>query len=148
MAEFFQALGLPGLFTLSFLAATIIPLGSEWLLVTLILQDQQLWPVVLTATAGNYLGACTTFLMGSWGSGYLSKKIIRISPKQQQQANLFYQKYGKWSLLLSWLPVLGDPLCLIAGIQRLNFKFFSFLVIAGKFMRYAGIAIITSATLQ
>lgn len=134
---------LPALFVLSFLAATLIPLGSEWLLITLILNNQNLWPAVLTATMGNYLGACTTYIIGAWGADFLTKKIVRISKRQQQKASNLYKKYGKWSLLFSWLPVVGDPLCLIGGMQHLNFWFFSILVLIGKFMRYAIIGTIT-----
>jgi len=135
--------GLTALFFLSFLAATLIPLGSEWLLVSLILNGLDFWPVVLTATAGNYLGSCTTYLIGSSGSEFLTQKVFGISKKSQEKADRFYQKYGKWSLLLSWLPIIGDPLCLVGGIQRLNFRIFSLLVILGKFGRYGVVGIIT-----
>jgi membrane protein YqaA with SNARE-associated domain len=98
----------------------------------------------MTATAGNYLGACTTYLIGIWGAHFVIRKILRIDDIQLVRVKKLYNKYGKVSLLLSWLPVLGDPLCLIAGIFRINFFHFSILVFIGKFFRYAILAFLAS----
>jgi len=145
--EFFQAIpwptGLPGLFLLSFLAATILPIGSEWLLVLLLMQGRSPSDVVLTASLGNFLGACTTYLLGRWGTDSLLRRLLRIDPHQLLRAKRFYARYGIWSLLLSWLPVIGDPLCLVAGLLRLDFRFFSLLIFVGKFSRYATLALLT-----
>lgn len=135
---------LPLLFVLSFLAATILPLGSEWLVIVMIVQDFRIYDVIITATAGNYLGACTTYLIGIWGAHFVIRKILRIDDVQLLRVNKLYNKYGKLSLLFSWLPVIGDPLCLIAGIFRVNFVHFSVLVFVGKFFRYAILAFFAS----
>lgn len=135
---------LPLLFVLSFLAATILPLGSEWLIIVMIVQDFPIRDVIITATAGNYLGACTTYLIGIWGSSFVIRKVLRIDDIQLVRVKKLYNKYGKLSLLLSWLPVIGDPLCLIAGIFRVNFVHFSILVFVGKFFRYAILAFFAS----
>lgn len=74
METFLADHGLPALFLLSFLASTVIPLGSEWLVVTLILKSYQPEYVVAVAAMGNYLGACTTYFVGLWGAGFLIKK--------------------------------------------------------------------------
>jgi membrane protein YqaA with SNARE-associated domain len=140
----FTAPNLPLLFVLSFLAATILPLGSEWLMIIMIVQDFPLQDVIITATAGNYLGACTTYLIGIWGAHFVIRKILRIDDVQLVRVEKLYNKYGKLSLLLSWLPVIGDPLCLIAGIFRINFVHFSVLVFVGKFFRYAILAFFAS----
>lgn len=132
--------GLPALFLLSFLAATILPIGSEWLLVILILQGFSPTNVVITASIGNFLGACTTYLIGMWGSDFFIRTILRISDRQLARAETMYEKYGVWSLLLSWVPVIGDPLCLLAGLFRVSFGRFSLLVFIGKFSRYATLA--------
>lgn len=132
--------GLPTLFLLSFLAATILPIGSEWLLVLLILRGVSPTNVVITATIGNFLGACSTYLIGIFGSDFFIRSVLRISEDQLMRSKKVYAKYGAWSLLLSWLPVIGDPLCLLAGLFRVGLGKFSLLVFVGKFSRYATLA--------
>ncbi|MDR9502111.1 MAG: YqaA family protein [Desulfurivibrionaceae bacterium] len=147
MPEFLLHNGLPVLFLISFMAATILPLGSEWLLVALILQAHDVGHLVAVATLGNFLGACTTYALGIWGSAFIMEKILRIRPEQVARATRLYQRYGSWSLLLSWLPVIGDPLCLVGGSLRLNFFRFSLLTFSGKLARYGLIASVTAATM-
>jgi membrane protein YqaA with SNARE-associated domain len=132
------------LFILSFLAATVVPIGSEWLLAVMILGGFSPTQTVFTATLGNCLGACTTFLIGIYGSDFFIRKLLRMSESDLIKANRIYRKYGSWSLLLSWLPVVGDPLCLVAGIFRTGFTRFSLLVFSGKFLRYTTLAILTA----
>lgn len=143
MDDFLLQHSLTALFVISFLAATILPLGSEWLLVTLILQAYQLEDVILVATVGNFLGACTTYGIGFWGSSFLVTKILRIDEVRFNKTVLLYQKYGSWSLLLSWVPVIGDPLCLVSGSLRLNFLLFSLFTFSGKLTRYIAVATVT-----
>lgn len=131
---------LPTLFLLSFLASTILPIGSEWLLIVMLVQGFSFHHVVLTASFGNFLGACTTYLIGIWGSDFFIRTVLRINEQQMTRARELYGKYGSWSLLLSWLPVVGDPLCLLAGIFRVGFGRFALLVFIGKFLRYATLA--------
>jgi len=140
--------GLPALFLLSFLASTVIPLGSEWLVVTLILKSFQPEYVVAVATMGNYLGACTTYFIGLWGAVFLIKKVMRIDEASLAKAQMLYRRYGSWSLLFTWLPVIGDPLCLVGGALRINFILFSLLVFAGKLARYAVIAAVTASAMH
>lgn len=147
MAEFLLHNGLPALFMVSFLAATILPLGSEWLLVALILQAHNAGNVVAVATLGNFLGACTTYAIGLWGSDFIMQRILRINKDQLNRATRLYQKYGSWSILLSWVPVIGDPLCLVGGSLRLNFFLFSLLAFSGKLARYALIASVTVSSM-
>ncbi len=141
LANLFSTLqSLPALFCLSFLAATVLPLGSEWLLVLLIINGSHAPTAVIIATLGNYLGACTTYLIGIWGSDIFISKVLRLDEQNRAHATRLYRCYGAWSLLLSWLPVVGDPLCLLAGTFRTPFTLFSFLVLLGKAGRYAAIA--------
>jgi len=140
--------GLPALFLLSFLASTLLPLGSEWLLIVMIVGGRSIESVVAVATIGNYLGACTTYLVGLWGSTYLITKILRISDENLTRADSLYRKYGSWSLLLSWLPVVGDPLCLLGGIFRVRFFHYSILVFSGKLARYITVALVTKMSIQ
>jgi membrane protein YqaA with SNARE-associated domain len=141
--NFFLDNGLPALFFLSFLASTLIPLGSEWLLVVLIINGYSVESVVTIATLGNSLGACTTYLIGLWGSDFLITKVLRVSNDNLATAQSLYRKYGPWSLLLSWLPVVGDPLCLLGGIFRLQFYQYLLLIFSGKLARYVTVALVT-----
>lgn len=147
MEEILLHSGLPALFVLSFLAATVLPLGSEWLLIALIFKSCDVENVVAVATVGNYLGACTTYGIGFFGSAFFMQRVLRIDADQSERAAAIFRKYGSWSLILSWLPVIGDPLCLVAGSLRLNFILFSLLVFIGKFARYAFIAAVTAGSL-
>ncbi len=131
------------LFCLSFLASTLIPLGSEWLLVMMLAGGYDPLSSVAVATLGNYLGAVVTYLIGLWGGRWLIERVLRVSLDQQQRAHDYYRRYGSFSLLFSWLPVIGDPLCLAGGMLRINFGLFSLLVASGKLARYAAVAFIT-----
>ncbi len=143
MESFFLDHGLPALFLLSLLAATLLPMGSEWLLVTLILQGFPATQVVAVATLGNVLGAFVTYGIGIWGSGFIMEKLLRVDEKQSAWAMELYQRYGTVSLLFAWLPIIGDPLCLAAGILRLQPLLFLVLVFIGKLARYTFIALLT-----
>lgn len=131
------------LFIVSFLAATLLPLGSEWLLVALLLGGKSPLLVVVIATIGNTLGGATNYLLGRWGSTWLIRKVLRITPEQQQRAEGWFTRYGSLSLLLSWLPVVGDPLCLVAGTLRTSLFRFFVLVTTGKALRYLSLTWLT-----
>lgn len=133
------------LFLLSFAASTLLPLGSEWLLIALIVKGLPIVSLVIVATFGNFLGACTTYAIGIAGGPLLIDKFLRIEPKKISQAMALYSRYGSWSLLFSWLPIIGDPLCLAAGLLRLNFSHFAALVLLGKAARYTVVAALAVA---
>ena len=143
MQELITSPGYPALFGLSFLASTLIPLGSEWLLVAMLLNHYDPVLAVAVATAGNTLGACTTWGIGIAGGPFLIRRILRIDPAAEASAERLYRRYGVWSLLLSWLPVIGDPLCLAGGILRVRFGRFALFVFAGKLARYVVVAWLT-----
>ena len=134
--EYFSELGYFGLFVASFLAATILPLSSEVVLSTLLLSG--LSPVVLVtiATAGNILGACTNYALGYWASLEVIKKWLKISEEDFVRAEQRFVKYGLFSLCFAWLPIIGDPLTVIAGVLRIRFLWFVVLVSVGKLVRY------------
>lgn len=133
-------LGLPALFLVAFLAATVAPLGSEWLLAALLLRGADPVSTVAAATAGNFLGACATWGLGWFGSPWLIRKVLRIDRKSQEKAERLFARYGTWALLLSWVPVVGDPLCLLAGLLRVPLLRFSVPTLAGKLARYAALS--------
>jgi membrane protein YqaA with SNARE-associated domain len=135
--------GYGSLFTLSLLASSLIPLGSEWLLVMMLAKGYPPVATVLTATAGNFIGALSTYAIGIYGGRWLIEKVLRISTEQQQRATGYYRKYGSISLFFSWLPVVGDPLCLVGGMLKTPLWLFTVLVLSGKLLRYAAVAWIT-----
>jgi membrane protein YqaA with SNARE-associated domain len=137
--------GYVALFFMSFLASTLLPLGSEWLLVMMLVGGYDPVSAVATATVGNYLGAVVTYLIGIGGGSWLIEKVMRVSPPQQERAQLYYRRYGAYSLFFSWVPIVGDPLCLVGGMLRVNFGLFTLLVASGKLVRYAVTAWITLA---
>ncbi len=143
MPELLTEYGLLSLFLLSFCASTLLPLGSEWLLVALLLDGIDPTKSVLVATLGNSLGAATSYLIGRWGSDWLMAKVLRIDKSQQQRAEHWFNRFGSWALLFSWLPVVGDPLCLVSGSLKTPLLRFAILVTTGKGLRYASVALLT-----
>lgn len=145
MQEILVSYGYPALFLLSFLAATLMPLGSEWLLIALLLRHSDPLLTVAVATAGNTLGAWTTYLVGVYGGPFLMERVLRIDRRAQSRAEELYRRYGRWSLLFTWLPVVGDPLCLAGGLLRVDGRQFILLAGGGKFLRYGVLAWLTLA---
>ena len=143
--DYFTELGYLGLFVSSFLAATILPLSSEVVLSALLLTDLSPVALVAIATTGNVLGSLTNYALGYWASLEVVKKWLKISEDQFVQAEQRFVKYGIFSLFFAWVPVIGDPLTLIAGILRIRLLWFLILVTTGKLLRYIVITYLVSA---
>ena len=143
MPELLTDHGLLSLFLLSFCASTLLPLGSEWLLVALLLGGTDPSSAVLVATLGNSLGAGTSYLIGRLGSEWFIRKLLRIDGDAQRRAEGWFRRYGSWALLFSWLPVVGDPLCLVSGSLKTPLPRFAALVVGGKGLRYLSVALLT-----
>lgn len=126
----------------SFISATLFPMGSEAVLVYDILEGYNLSLLLLVATFGNSAGSCLNYYFGLKGEEYLENKNL-ISKKSIQKAKNLFDKYGAWSLLLSWVPFIGDPITFIAGVLKFDFKYFLILVVIAKFSRYAVLAYLT-----
>lgn len=125
------------LFVSGFLSATLLPGGSEaGLLATLSLQQYEPAMIVLVATVGNTLGGLTNYWIGIWLPNRTQNE------KHGHKAMAWLQKYGYWTLLFSWLPVIGDPLCLAAGWLRMKFLPCVVLIALGKALRYAALTAI------
>ena len=112
-------------------------MGSEALLLLLANEGHTLWLLWLVASAGNILGSCINYALGYWSQEKILHKYQ--SSRSWNKANHWFQKYGSWSLLFAWLPVIGDPLTLLAGITKTRFWLFLTLVSVGKAGRYAGL---------
>ncbi len=125
------------LFLSAFAAATVLPLQSEAVLLALLAKGHHSAIALLFfASLGNILGACVNWYLGLKIEHYKDKKWFPLSAQQMTRAQLSYQKYGYWTLLLSWVPIIGDPITLIAGLLKENFTRFLLLVSQAKVGRY------------
>lgn len=131
-----------GLFLAALLAATIVPVQSEAALVALHLSER--FPVaqlVAVATVGNVLGSVINWLMGRYLVHFRDRRWFPVKAQTLDRATCWYERWGVWSLLLAWMPVIGDPLTVAAGILRTNLWLFLALVTVGKLGRYVAIVI-------
>jgi membrane protein YqaA with SNARE-associated domain len=138
--EYLSDLGYAGLFLSAFLAATILPLSSELVLSALLLGSLSPTTLVIVATTGNVLGSLTNYALGYWASKVMVKKWLRMSEDDFVRAEQRFVKYGMFSLCFAWLPVVGDPLTVMAGVLRIRLRWFLLLVTAGKLLRYVVIS--------
>jgi membrane protein YqaA with SNARE-associated domain len=127
-----------GLFAWCFLAATVLPLGSEAALGALVVDRGELLAPVLAATAGNVLGACTTYWLGRGAARVVARH--RGPAKKEARAARLLRRHGSPALLLSSLPVVGDALVALAGASRVPLGAFLLWVTLGKAARYAAVA--------
>ena len=125
------------LFGISFLAATILPFSSELSLAGLISTSNFNNSLLLIAASlGNILGSVVNWFMGFYSRNFTSKKWFPFNEMQTTRSSKWFEKFGKWSLLFAWVPILGDPLTLVAGLLRVRFLDFIILVAIGKVSRY------------
>ena len=125
------------LFAISFLAATILPFSSELTLAGLIATsnyDNLL--LLIVASFGNTLGSVVNWALGFYSRNLTTKKWFPFKDKQIENSSKWFSKFGKWSLLFAWVPFIGDPLTLVAGLLRVKFLEFLILVMIGKISRY------------
>lgn len=128
---------LAGLFFTALAAATIFPAQSETVLAALILQnDISVWLLLVVASAGNILGSCLNWLLGKYVETFKDRKWFPVSAIAFEKAQRRYQKYGRWSLLLCWVPFIGDPITVVAGAMKEKFLMFLLFVSVAKVGRY------------
>ncbi len=140
-----MALSLSALFLNAFVAATILPAASEVMLWVIIANDPALlWPAIAVASAGNTAGAVVNWLLGRYLARFSTRRWYPLTQKQQERAGAWFQRFGLWTLLFAWLPVVGDPLTVVAGVLRVRFSAFLLLVAVGKTGRYVIIAMLAS----
>jgi membrane protein YqaA with SNARE-associated domain len=127
--------GLSTVFVVAFVSATLLPLGSEPAVFGLVkLNPTLFWPAVLVATVGNTLGGALTWWMG-WGAERAVEKVTHRPPPDMRALRLL-QRFGAKACLLSWLPIVGDPLCAVAGWLKLPFWPCVGYMAVGKLVRY------------
>lgn len=133
-----------GLFLAAFVAATILPMQSEAALAGLLLAGS-VPPVALifVASVGNVLGSVVNWLLGRGIERFRDRRWYPVSPAMLLRAKGWYYRYGRWSLLLSWVPVVGDPLTVATGVLREPLWSFVALVTVAKVTRYLAVAAAT-----
>ena len=129
------------LFFSAFISATLIPLGSEALLIYDIKEGFNIVYLVLIATLGNSLGSILNYFLGLKGEEFLIKKNL-LKEKSILKSKKYFDMYGWLCILFSWVPIIGDPLTFIAGVLKFNLKLFILLVVIAKFSRYLFIALL------
>jgi membrane protein YqaA with SNARE-associated domain len=132
------------LFLSAFFAATIFPAQSELVLLYL-LQDRSNSVVLLllAATVGNVLGAVVNYGLGYYVHRFKDRRWFPASPQQLEKAQRAYARWGRYSLLASWVPIIGDPITVVAGVLRDRFTVFLALVTVAKAGRYLVLAVLT-----
>jgi len=128
------------LFIISFLSATILPFSSELTLASLLATssyDNLL--LLIIASLGNILGSVVNWILGFYSRTLSTKKWFPFKDEQIEKSSKWFSKFGRWSLLFAWVPIIGDPLTLAAGLLRVKFIEFLILVTIGKVSRYLAI---------
>lgn len=141
----FEISSYAGLFLAAFGAATLLPMQSEAVLVGMLLSGHYTAAtLLLVATLGNVLGSLLNWMLGRSVERFRHKRWFPVSEAKLEKAQRFYLRYGRWSLLLSWVPIIGDPLTMVAGVMREPLWSFLLIVTFAKGMRYL---LLTAATL-
>ena len=137
MEHWLEYLGLAGT---AFLSATIFPFQSEVVLFGMLLAEHyHLWLLVLVASVGNILGSCVNWFLGRYIAHFEGRRWFPVTKEQVAKAERWYHRYGRWTLLLSWMPIIGDPLTIVAGVLREPFPVFLILVAIAKIGRYLAV---------
>ena len=138
-------LALLGLFATCLAAGSVVPIPSEAAFVALLLgSDFAPWTLVVIATAGNVTGSSVNWLIGRGAARLAGRRWFPVSEAGLDRGRAWYHRYGRWSLLMSWIPIVGDPLTITAGVMREPFWSFLLIVSIAKFARYG---VLASATL-
>ena len=136
---------LGGLFLSAFLSATLLPGTSEAALAGIVAASQVPPSIaILVATIGNTAGSCVNWGLGRFFVHFRDRAWFPVSPAQLDRYGSWFRRWGVWSLLLSWLPVVGDPLTVIAGMARTHWLVFTSIVFVAKGARYLFVAGVTN----
>lgn len=134
-----------GLFVVALGAATLLPLQSEAALLALLLAGHEPVAVIAVATAGNVLGSLVNYGLGRYLQLYRGRRWFPVSDEALRRGEQHYRRFGRWSLLASWMPFVGDPLTLIAGVLRERIGVFLLLVTLAKGGRYVVLAVLAGS---
>ncbi len=135
-----------GLFVAALAAATILPMQSEAVLVGMLLTETySTFMLVAVASLGNVLGSLANWGLGRWIERFRNRRWFPVGNDAMERAQGWYRRYGRWSLLASWLPIVGDPITVVAGTLREPLPTFLLLVAIAKVGRYAVLAFATTS---
>lgn len=134
--ENFVEYGYIGLFAAAFLAATVIPMSSDIVLMIMVAVGFDLATCVLVATGGNWLGGMTSYYLGYLGKWDWIEKYLKVSATKASRMKYYIDQYGSYTALLSWLPFAGDALAVMLGFVRSNVIKVAVFMLIGKFLRY------------
>jgi membrane protein YqaA with SNARE-associated domain len=138
-------LELAGLFAAAFLSATLLPGSSEVALAAALASGRSgLSEALIVATIGNTLGSCVNWALGLFVTRWRGSRFFPVKDKDYERYRALYQRYGLWSLLASWVPIIGDPLTVMAGIFRTPLIIFVPIVAFAKLVRYLMVAGVVS----
>lgn len=132
------------LFAAAFLAATILPFSSEVVLYTLLGQGEPAWLLITVASVGNTLGAVVNWYLGRYLLHFQDRRWFYFKSEQLRDMQRWFQRYGVWVLLFSWLPFGGDVLTCIAGAMQVRLWLLILLVGVGKTLRYIAVFLLSS----
>jgi len=136
-------IGYLSLFTISFLAATILPFSSELMLASMLsIENYNRTILIIFSSLGNILGSVFNWVLGFYFIKLQNKKWFPFNQEQILKSSQWFEKYGKWSLLFAWVPIIGDPLTFVAGTMKTKFFIFLILVSIGKISRYLFISLL------
>ena len=136
-------IGYLSLFTISFLAATILPFSSELMLASMLSIENYNRTLLITfSSLGNILGSVFNWVLGFYFIKLQNKKWFPFNQEQISKSSQWFEIYGKWSLLFAWVPIIGDPLTFVAGTMKTKFFIFLILVGIGKISRYLFISLL------
>ena len=134
-------LALVGLFASCLAAGSVVPIPSEAAFLALLLgSDFTPWTLLVVATAGNVTGSAVNWLIGRGAARLAGRRWFPVSAETLDRGRNWYHRYGRWSLLMSWIPIIGDPLTITAGVMREPLWSFLLIVSTAKFARYAMLA--------
>lgn len=134
--EFFFQFGYLGLFAVSFLASSLLPLASEVFVLAMPRLGYNIWWVGVIATFGNFAGSLTNYYVGLKGTDFVLGRYFEIKQETWKRAERFYKRWGPVALFFSWVPFIGDPLTAVAGAFQIKLRVFTFWVLLGKALRY------------
>ncbi len=140
-----QNLGLFGLFLGCLLSATIIPFSSEALVAGALLLDYSPWTIILVATLGNTIGGMTCYLLGWLCKWSWIERFLKVKEETMAKASAKVEKYGSFAALLTWLPIIGDPIAIAMGLMRTRVVPTTVLMFIGKGVRYMVVAWLLNA---
>lgn len=125
-----------GLFLGCLLSATIIPFASEALFLGVLYAGGDPYFTLLMATLGNFTGSLITYFMGYSGDFHHLERWFRVKPEKVEKMKIYVDKYGVWAAFLTWIPFIGDPLTLVLGFFRVNFRVILPIILLVKYARY------------